>query len=540
MQFLEGQRGHPLISSICIRTLMDPRYFYGIRIAAANILARCARKEHEWIGRFHLERAFETLFCYADSTMTRPNDFSFRTSYYLQCAIPKAIARIRDDNGRSPFKPREFLLEKLKFNDNSANPYSDAHYLATIMSGLASAISANPLPITRSEDDLTHDPDDPTFHAACLEEIEHYRRLDEWIPSYQNILSRTALDCTHMLAKSSLIPLNPASFLQYTAEGHFPFLRLTAFTNLLSLGLFKSDPILRWFFSTLSKDPSPHIRSRMMLLLGPILGALAIGESLSPKTSHDEVANGGLIIEQEASTETRAADLARKQTVVGAKAALENEIGSLEVLKKELWSAIESPTISLQMQKELLEICSWLYTPKDEMIVVLKYPRYWTCRKTGKGKLTFTASGALRHKVHVETWRPASKSATGSAAGGAAAAASANGSSSIPRPPIKLEGSSSGGGTLILKPPKPEKKSTPKQKPVLQHVTSKGGAIAEGGKRSSVGGSGGTQQQQQQQPQTPGTPSTPGLDSDGKPKKVWLKLKMGGGGGGGGAGSPTS
>ena len=463
--------------------------------------------------------------------MTRPNDFAIRTSYYIQCAIPKAVAKIRDNSGRSPFKSREFLLEKLKFNDNSANLYSDAHYLATLMSGLASAISANPLPIVRSDDDLTHDPDDPTFHASCLEEIDRYRRLDEWIPSYHNILSRTALNCTYMLAKSSLIPLNPASFLQYTAEGHFPFLRLTAFNNLLSLGTFQSAPILRWFFSVLSTDPSPYIRSNMMLLLGPILGALAIGESLPPRAPHDEAANGGLIIEQEASTETRAADLARRQTVVGAKAALVAEIGALEVLKEALWSAIVSPTISLQAQLELLNICSWLYTPHDQMLIVFKFPRYWTCSKTGKGKLTFKASGAIRTKLHAETWRPTSAPAPKSAGVAGGGATATNGASTIPRQPVKREGSSSGGGPkrTWLKPPKPEKITMPK--PILQHVPSAGAA------ESVFAGSRGAQQQQQQQPQTPSTPATPGLDAEGKPK-IKLKIKLGGGGGG--AGSPTT
>lgn len=458
--------------------------------------------------------------------MTRPNDFSCRTSYYIQCAIPRAIAKVRDNSGRSPFKVREFLLEKLKFNDNSANAYSDAHYVATIMSGLASAISSNPLPIARSDDDLTHDPDDPIFHASCLEEIDRYRRLDEWIPSYQNLLSRTALDCTYMLAKSSLIPLNPASFLQYTAEGHFPLLRLNAFTNLLSLGTINSAPILRWFLFVLSTDPSPQIRSNLMFLLGHVLGALAIGESLPPKPPNDEAANGGLIIEQEASTESRAADLARKQTILGAKAALVAEIGSLEVLKEGLWSAIESPTISLQMQLELLDICSWLYTPQDKMIIVLKYPHYWTCRKTGKGKLTFTASGAVRKTRHEETWRPPSAAVPKWAAAGggsSAAAATVSGSSTTPRPPINHEGSSSGPKRPILKPPKPGRISMPK--PVLQHVPS-GGAVGAG---HACGGG--------QQPQTPGTPATPGLDAEGKPK-IRLKLKVGGAGGG--AGSPPA
>ena len=112
---------HPLVSTVLIRTLMDQRYFYGIRTAAAEILAKNARDEIDWIGRIHLEKAFQEFYCYDDSPMTRSNEFSDRASYYIQCAIIKAFAKIRNASGHSPYAVRNFLYEKLKFNDNSNN-----------------------------------------------------------------------------------------------------------------------------------------------------------------------------------------------------------------------------------------------------------------------------------------------------------------------------------------------------------------------------------------------------------------------------------
>ena len=103
---------------------MDGRYFHGIRTAAAAALSAHAKEDSGWLGLFHLEKAFQELFCLSDSYMTRPNDFSNRASYYLQCAIPRAIARVRDHNGRSPFNARRFLYEKLRYNDNSNNEVS--------------------------------------------------------------------------------------------------------------------------------------------------------------------------------------------------------------------------------------------------------------------------------------------------------------------------------------------------------------------------------------------------------------------------------
>lgn len=115
---------HRLVSTILIRTLMDHRYFHGIRTAATEILARNAREEIGWVGRVHLEKAFQEFFCYSDSPMTRSNDFSDRASYYIQCAIPKAFAKIRNASGHTPFEVRNFLYEKLKYNDNSTNEVS--------------------------------------------------------------------------------------------------------------------------------------------------------------------------------------------------------------------------------------------------------------------------------------------------------------------------------------------------------------------------------------------------------------------------------
>jgi transcription initiation factor TFIID subunit 2 len=121
---MAGQREHALISTIFVRTLMDRRYFHGIRAAAAKGLVKHAREDNEWLGLYHLERAFQELFCLPGSPMTRSNDFSDRSSYLLQLAIPECISQIRDNGGRTPIRAKQFLCDKLKFNDNSNNEVS--------------------------------------------------------------------------------------------------------------------------------------------------------------------------------------------------------------------------------------------------------------------------------------------------------------------------------------------------------------------------------------------------------------------------------
>ena len=124
---MAAQREHPLVSSIFVRTLMDRRYFYGIRAEAAKALVRHAKEDVDFVGLFHLEKAFQALFCLPGSQMTRSNDFSDRAAYTLQLVIPEAISKVRDNDGKTPMRAKQFLYDKLKFNDNSNNLVSVAY-----------------------------------------------------------------------------------------------------------------------------------------------------------------------------------------------------------------------------------------------------------------------------------------------------------------------------------------------------------------------------------------------------------------------------
>lgn len=222
--------------------------------------------------------------------------------------------------------------------------------------------------------------DETRFHNLCIGEIERYRRMDEWIPSYQNLYSITALDCKQRLARGKVVPIRVTDFLQYTRQGTFDPLRLAAFTNMVELGLLKNDAVLEWFLSVRGSDPSPFVRQRMQHLFGKGLAMIAIGEGTSKDVPPQQ---SGLIIEQESSTESRQVDLARKQSVSGALTALKQEIGSNAVLKRALWEAVTSPEITLFEIRDLLDICGLLYEPITSMTVVLKYPRYWKVENLG-------------------------------------------------------------------------------------------------------------------------------------------------------------
>lgn len=262
--------------------------------------------------------------------------------------------------------------------------------------------------------------DDIDFHHGCLEEIDRYRRMDEWIPSFNNVLSTTALGCQHRLAKANAAEFGLYDFLQYTREGTSDDLRISAFEAMMDLGLVEHDKALRWFLIVLGTDPSPYLREHMLRLLGKLLAALAIGEisisSTKLQAGNEGVAeeNDGLIIENDGLTieniytDARKKFVDRTKTVTGALEALKEEIGGNETLRKGLWAAISSPAISLQQMGQLIDICSLLYTPNSSLIITLKYPRYWKCRHLGKGQLSFTHSARIRRTPIPQRQPPAS------------------------------------------------------------------------------------------------------------------------------------
>ena len=358
-------------STVLIRTLMDKRYFHGIRTAAAQSLAAFAKDEMDWIGFHHLEKAFQEFFCFPGSPMTRSNDFSDRKSYSVQCAIPQAIGQIREKAGHANLRAMRFLLDKLKFNDNSTNEFSDVYYVSTLITALAESLQAKAEAwYDMGVDELE---DHRRFRTEALEEIDRYRRMDEWMPSYHNIYSRTTLDCQCRLAKASLLRADPLSFLHYTNHQSYDLVRIHAFDALVELGLFKTPAVIRWLLSVAAGDPSPFVRDALRKVLWKALAIVALGhdEEQEPPVVSD------LIVEQESSTDTRQALFARRQTIEGALEALKAAMRNNESFGDALWSATTSSEIGLLEIADFLDVCHSTFDPFDDTVVVLKYPRYW-------------------------------------------------------------------------------------------------------------------------------------------------------------------
>ncbi|KAI6088067.1 hypothetical protein F4821DRAFT_234479 [Hypoxylon rubiginosum] len=394
---------HPLVSTILTRTLLDPRYYYGIRIMAAEELPRHAANEHvNWIGLRHLLRVFQHFFCHPGTYIPRPNDFSDKRQYLVQRVIPEAIARVRGEDGRCPKEGRRFILEQLQNNDNKDNIYSDQQYICCLIKALATcqlvdAKKVKQQPKTMSfsfgdgdEDEVMEeavDPEPEEFRDLAYEEIERYRRMDEYSPSYQNCFTTAALDAFCRLMKAKIIPTNHIIFVQYLQDKTYDLVRIKACQCLVELGMLSRPSFMRFLFLLVSTDPSPFVRHHLFEALCHGLASIAIGENEPEKQAPERPTGDELIIEQNSDImEARKKAKARKENLAAARAALKKETTDDENLQTAIWTAMESPILSVAERVNLLELCSILFEEDQSLLLSFKYPSYWTAERGEKGR----------------------------------------------------------------------------------------------------------------------------------------------------------
>jgi transcription initiation factor TFIID subunit 2 len=232
---------------------------------------------------------------------------------------------------------------------------------------------------------------DADFQRNAIEEIQRFRRIDEWLPSFQNLYTVTALECLEVLMQNRVTPRRLADFIVYTRPGNSDPVRLKAFECLVELGLFTEPAVMQYYFDSLASEPSPYMREWFWRILGHGLGRMAL---IEPQVDAP-APSLGLVIEGD-TNDARQAALARTQTIQGAVAALKARADNIQELKDALIDALRSPEIGLEDFQNLLTVCKTLYDPMDGLTVSLKLPPYWRVEHVGNGKLVFQSTGRYR------------------------------------------------------------------------------------------------------------------------------------------------
>lgn len=204
--------------------------FYRVRIQAAFSLAEVSNKMiHSWNGPLPLISTFKKLFMSATGqTLVNCNNFSDLPNYFLQKSIPIAMAQLRSSHNLCPNEIIRFILDLIKFNENSRNQFSDCYYRANLIDALTSALSAS---IAMIHSDLG--PKSGSLSQdmrLIIEEIILRLNLEKLLPTYRLLITCSCLKALRKLQKIGLIPENVELFKEYTCyRKNFETVRLVAF-----------------------------------------------------------------------------------------------------------------------------------------------------------------------------------------------------------------------------------------------------------------------------------------------------------------------
>ncbi|OBA19627.1 hypothetical protein METBIDRAFT_79629 [Metschnikowia bicuspidata var. bicuspidata NRRL YB-4993] len=413
------------------RTLMDRRYFYGVRIAAAKALANLSRSGNNFFGLEYLIQAFKSLYCFENSMIPKSNNFQDFGEFFVQKEIPGIMADIKDENGASPPKVKALLYNLLKYNDNSNNDFEDCYYLSSLVKALVRSV----IPInedgsfmeTQADEisALENESREQKFISKVIEEIERLQKLDLWVPSYQSTVSRTCFEQKVLLARNNLCNVTFEGLLHLTHQKHASWQRLMAFEGLLLLGGLKNAEVLKYFLKVcLLEDLSTHFQSRMISGLmkavceAAIQGLPSTLDDPEFRSSEQDLGSNGklttqsnmVVVEESQTSEMNLRrDAFARATVKGAIEILRRDLGIGIGLQTILWEFLHTSLLSINDKKAIFLLCDILYEAVASFPVTIPVPcvpfeelkKRIVAKISGEGKVTIKREA--RFKIQLST-----------------------------------------------------------------------------------------------------------------------------------------
>lgn len=378
------------------RTLLDSRYYYGIRIAAAKALADMSRPSLKFIGLDYLLKAFRKLFCFDKSNIPVANSFDDFGIFFLQKSFPKILGGIRDDDGKVPKRIKEFLLNLVRYNDNSNNDFQDCFYVKELLEALTQAV----IPETQEkkiidfhvekEVSLDYGTEDHEFVSQVTRELDRLFKIDEWMPSYRNVVSVTCLEQKVKLARNNLTEFHFQELMFYTSPKYYMDVRIAAFEGLLVLGGLKNAHILGYFAEVLLLEASSaYFKLQMVNALKRAICEAAINgtpsflddpEFQSLEKMFDESKgmsnpNNMIVIEESQNTEMNSRrDALARASIKGAIQILRRDYGIGKGIQKTFWNMIHSSLLGLRERKLIFILCEILFREEDIYPVHIAVP----------------------------------------------------------------------------------------------------------------------------------------------------------------------
>ncbi|KAI9511720.1 hypothetical protein F5148DRAFT_1168299 [Russula earlei] len=364
-----------IVSSTFTKTVLVTNYFYRVRCEAALALVTCAYQQLDFLGLFHLFKLF-LRYCYepddhqqdlfTHSYVPRPNNFSDIAEYFVRRAIVKAISQVRFANGKCPTIVRQFLIDQLKYNDNTANSYTDAFYICTVISALACA-SVSTVPPERGELFPTEVKSDQTSEEAnllkqSLSEVDRYRSMDRLIPSPHNVVTIATLEFRLILSVTGLIPNDPRVYFPLTREGNYTQVRVAAF-DALFLTKWYTPKIMRYILAVAAGDSSRTLRHHVARNACQSLALLVSMGELKNSAKESE----SLLIEEDGSAQDKAKET-KKSEVDSLVRALrkDKEVGKNEMVREFLLPIALAPDADQDVRWSIIKLADVLVRGAEE------------------------------------------------------------------------------------------------------------------------------------------------------------------------------
>lgn len=368
----------PITSSMLTRTALVTKYFYRVRTEAVQALVQCATPQLDYLGFFHLLLLFRTRFCYeppreADASnpfemvcIPRANDFSDFSEYFLQRALVHAISRVRNERGRTLPHVKRFLINLLRYNDNSTNKFVDDFYIAGVVIALAGAFVPADSAMYGGFVPAHEDPDardDETLLQRACEEVDRYQELDKLVPSFQNVVTLASIDWHMTMMLANLRSVDLQLFLGYTREGNYTPVRIAALNALLLLRGLQHKVLTRYFFALLRSDASRSVRRALARTMCEALAiALSTGEFGAANTRGPEA----MLVEEGNSSRTEAGAREREGQFEAMFKGLKREVGRSAAVREGFLAALLAPNVDSEARWGLLKLAELLFKPAEE------------------------------------------------------------------------------------------------------------------------------------------------------------------------------
>ncbi|KIJ22155.1 hypothetical protein PAXINDRAFT_6271 [Paxillus involutus ATCC 200175] len=370
-----AKQPNAIVSSTFTKTILVSNYYYRIRCEAATALVNCAIRRLEFLGLFHLFKLF-LRYCYdpedasqdlfSHTYVPKPNDFSDLSEYFVRKALVHAISQVRFENGKTPAVVRQFLVDQLRYNDNTANPYSDAFYICTLISTAACATVSTASPergeLLKEEVRSEHNAEDISLMKQAIDEISRYRSMDRLIPSPHNVVTTAALEFYLLLTVANLIPNDLRVFFPLTREGNYTQVRIAAFDGLF-MSKWYAPAIMRYVLAVMANDPSRVVRRHV---------ARCACQSLALLVSMGEMKNAlkdseSLLIEEDGSIPPQAKETKKSEVDMMIKVLRKDrEIGKNEALREFLMSIALAPDVDHEVRWGIIKLADMVLRGVEE------------------------------------------------------------------------------------------------------------------------------------------------------------------------------